>query len=597
MKLLPLLSLLTFLAITQNKSVSADKKHNEKKKPKSGYVLTESGQLCHFPFQYGRMLHNSCIKIGKHGPRKWCSLTKNYDRDQSWSYCVEGHEVHDHCENDPCKPRGVCESTLKGYHCVCKEPYTGKHCQTDKCFDKKSLQFFNPKDEWLRYSPPVLEKCGCTEKGVVCKQTHGMACSKNLCLHGGRCIQHNKMTACGCSPGFIGTHCEIHQKETCYTGNGIGYRGTGNTTVSGAPCLHWDSDIIEHEVSMYGGHRGKVHGIDSHPYCRNPDGDTQPWCFVMKEQRLSWEHCLIPRCTQLAGTTAPPKVTKTPSPTKSSNHSASTPPPSNDTQGPVDGRIDLPVDCGRKFQKTPSIMPRIVGGLVALPASHPYIAALYIDNHFCGGSLISPCWIVTAAHCLDQRPNVTKISVVLGQSRFNTTDQHTVTLLVEKYILHEKYYGDTLQHDIALVKVKSINGLCASEFSQFVQPICLPQQFKMAESTKQCVVAGWGHQYEGAEHYAFFLQEASMPIIPYTQCQSPSVHGDRMLPGMLCAGFMEGGVDACQGDSGGPLVCEVDGRIELHGVVSWGSGCAEENKPGVYTAVISYTDWIRANIS
>uniref|UniRef100_E9Q698 Coagulation factor XII (Hageman factor) n=1 Tax=Mus musculus TaxID=10090 RepID=E9Q698_MOUSE len=104
----------------------------------------------------------------------------------------------------------------------------------------------------------------------------------------------------------------------------------------------------------------------------------------------------------------------------------------------------------------------------------------------------------------------------------------------------------------------------------------------------------------GAEEYSTFLQEAQVPFIALDRCSNSNVHGDAILPGMLCAGFLEGGTDACQGDSGGPLVCEegtAEHQLTLRGVISWGSGCGDRNKPGVYTDVANYLAWIQKHIA
>nr|DBA30900.1 TPA: hypothetical protein GDO54_006828 [Pyxicephalus adspersus] len=606
MKLLFLLFLLSLLVVAQAKP-----RHKEREKHKSGLVLTESGQLCHFPFHHARMVHHTCIKRGK--PRLWCSLTRNFDKDKLWSYCVEGPKVTDHCEDNPCEPRGICENTLRGYNCVCHEPYTGKNCKKDKCYDETLQQYFEPRDTWLRYKPPILEECTCGEKGTVCKKTTGKHCSDKTCLNGGHCLQNKHGKVCGCTEGFMGPHCEINKNENCFSENSTSYRGTAMVTVTGTPCINWESDIIQHEVSMYSGNQAKKYGIGPHSYCRNPDGDTQPWCFIQKNEVLSWEHCDIPNCHQPLGTmkptASPTKSSDAPRPTTSKPQTQTDKPPLiTEASSPVHTTVPPTttavtkkvnpltlVECGKRFLKSPSLTPRIVGGLVALPASHPYMAAIYIGEQFCGGSLISSCWVVTAAHCLEHRPSVKAITVILGQSFFNTTDQRTVTFPVKKYILHELYSDETFQNDIALVRLQDVNGVCA-HFSQFVQPVCLPQNTMTAASAQHCEVVGWGHQYHGAEHYAFYLQEAHVPILSNVQCQSPSSHGSKIMAGMMCAGFMEGGVDACQGDSGGPLVCEVDSKVHLFGVVSWGSGCAEENKPGVYTDVSKYREWILTNI-
>ena len=84
-----------------------------------------------------------------------------------------------------------------------------------------------------------------------------------------------------------------------------------------------------------------------------------------------------------------------------------------------------------------------------------------------------------------------------------------------------------------------------------------------------------------------------MPILDTEQCISPKVYGPNKLgSGMYCAGYLDGGIDTCQGDSGGAMVCEVRGRQAVMGLTSWGYGCGRPNRPGVYTRVSDYLDWI-----
>uniref|UniRef100_A0A1A8M4V1 Protease, serine, 56 n=1 Tax=Nothobranchius pienaari TaxID=704102 RepID=A0A1A8M4V1_9TELE len=111
-----------------------------------------------------------------------------------------------------------------------------------------------------------------------------------------------------------------------------------------------------------------------------------------------------------------------------------------------------------------------------------------------------------------------------------------------------------------------------------------------------CLVAGWGSLYEDGPS-ADVVMEAKVPLLPQSTCKS-TLGKDVVTNTMLCAGYLSGGADSCQGDSGGPLIYQdrTSGRFQLHGITSWGDGCGEKGKPGVYTRVSAFADWIQAEM-
>ncbi|XP_053143931.1 coagulation factor XII isoform X2 [Hemicordylus capensis] len=541
-------------------------------------------ESCHFPFRYQRKMHYSCIpgSFAQH----WCATTENYDRDRKWRYCEKEERPRGQCDPNPCQNGGICEARRIGFHCICTAGFYGRHCEKEGCFEARRPPHIGKMETWLQHRPTGLEECHCAKRKMICKPIHGKACATDHCLNGGHCIELKTGWFCGCPDGFSGPQCDIAHTQTCYSGNGELYRGMAQRGFSGAPCLPWDSPILHYEFSS-SLDTAKSLGLGAHSFCRNPDNDSQPWCYVLKDSQLNWEFCNVSRCPP---PTTDPAVTidphqplepeqKSPNMTNTTQHSTVPPPV-----------------CGQRYMKTTPTRTRVVGGMVALSGAHPYMAAMYIGEQFCGGSLIASCWILTAAHCLEHRPSASKISVVLGQTRFNISTEDSRKLQVQGYQLHEKYSAVNKHHDIALVRLKETGpGQCA-EFSHSILPVCLPNSTAIVDASKQCHIAGWGHQYEGADTLSVYLQEADMPVIPHEQCRSQEVHGSRITSNMLCAGYLDGRADACQGDSGGPLVCEEQGRAILHGIISWGTGCAVKNKPGVYTSVAHYFDWIQSHM-
>ncbi|XP_023703024.1 serine protease 30 [Cryptotermes secundus] len=152
-------------------------------------------------------------------------------------------------------------------------------------------------------------------------------------------------------------------------------------------------------------------------------------------------------------------------------------------------------------------------------------------------------------------------------------------------------------NDIGLIKVRALSEGGIS-FNSHVRPICLPELQAKGATGSWCSVTGWGAQRpeDVDSSLSQVLQVAAVPLLDLDTCRRADVYGGRrqsILDSMLCAGSLEGGVDACGGDSGGPLACEINGRFVLTGIVSWGDGCAQKNRPGVYTRVSHYVDWIQ----
>ncbi|KAK7884729.1 hypothetical protein WMY93_027852 [Mugilogobius chulae] len=234
----------------------------------------------------------------------------------------------------------------------------------------------------------------------------------------------------------------------------------------------------------------------------------------------------------------------------------------------LDGSDEENCACGA----LPYRSSRIVGGVEARTGEWPWQVSLHLDQkHACGASVLNKRWILTAAHCV----YITQIN------RFTPADR------VQRIIPHSEYNPVSYDNDVALMELDKDVDL-----NQYVWPICLPAKTHLFTAGTEAWITGWGATREGG-FTSQTLQKASVRLINSTVCNA--LLEDDVSEYMLCAGVLQGGIDACQGDSGGPLSVQHGAKTFLAGVVSWGEGCAQRNKPGVYARVTHFRDWIKTH--
>lgn len=249
--------------------------------------------------------------------------------------------------------------------------------------------------------------------------------------------------------------------------------------------------------------------------------------------------------------------------------------------------------------------PRIVGGTNAANGAYPFMVALLNASQpdpnkgqFCGGSLIAPHWVLTAAHCMvesaDANGNPTSVRPASGLDAMlgsNRLENPVTRIRAAQILVHPNYNAISQDYDMALIRLSTDSSQAT------IRPL-LPSETALAATGTNAKVIGWGDQAWKGDNYPIDLKEANVPIIDQNTCNTNYQNQGGITARMICAGYAAGGIDSCQGDSGGPLLVSsgTPGVWRQAGVVSYGEECALPNFPGVYTRVSEFNAYLEAQI-
>uniref|UniRef100_A0A087Y4A4 Coagulation factor IX n=1 Tax=Poecilia formosa TaxID=48698 RepID=A0A087Y4A4_POEFO len=435
-----------------------------------------------------------------------------------------------------------------------------RECMEEKCNLEEAREIFENDEKtmafWSRYAD-------------------GNQCESSPCLNQGSCKDHMGYYICTCVSGFTGTNCEIVLQKRCDVNNGDCKHFCGTIGTFGAKCF------------CATGYELMSDGVSCEATVEFPCGKTG--LTVAKPVVRSFYNPGLP---DHLNATSPTNTTPTAA-------AASTTEPDLDSYDYDDfgqnqslsdvlsGESNHSENTSAESQ-TP--FKRIVGGRSVAPGEIPWQVGLIAKPSgrlFCGGSILSERWVITAAHCL--REAAGSFSVRVGEHNTEITEGREKDYEVLEEQPHPRYNAtlDIYNHDIALLYLKE-----PISFSATVRPICIGPMAFIEDLVKQpspATVSGWGRtRFMGIT--SNILQKVEVPLVDQTECKKSS--NERITPVMFCAGFYDVAKDACQGDSGGPHAKSYRDTWFLTGIVSWGEECAKEGKYGVYTRVSVYYSWI-----
>ncbi|KAL2095859.1 hypothetical protein ACEWY4_008007 [Coilia grayii] len=419
-----------------------------------------------------------------------------------------------------------------------------RECYEEMCSQEEAFEIFQTKEKTMEF---------------LYKYQEINHCRFNPCLNGGICAVDRNEYQCLCPPRFEGKNCETEVFDCEYKNGG---------------CLHycssWDRTTVT--CSCAEGYELEEDGKSCRPTVKFACG--KQWADIPYYRSLDTSD------TELLYTPTNPNSTHSDWDNSTTGEANS----NNTEKGSVNDGYDI------DLLELEANDTRIVGGQLQKQGGSPWqVLIRRTDGYgFCGGTLINNRWVVTAAHCLQNKAD----HVTIGDYDKMRTDPGEQKIAVARSIAHPFFHDYTFDSDIALLYLAE-----PVTFGPFAAPACLPNPnlFRhLVRDGTTGIVTGWGAmRYLGRS--SRFLRKVALPVVDQMKCMGSTEQ--IITDNMFCAGFLNREQDACSGDSGGPYVVNYRDTWFLVGVVSWGEKCAAEGKYGVYTRIGNYLNWIRDTIS
>ncbi|KAJ8368183.1 hypothetical protein SKAU_G00082110 [Synaphobranchus kaupii] len=426
-----------------------------------------------------------------------------------------------------------------------------RECYEETCSQEEASEIFQNKEKtmefWFRYRN--LDPC-----------------EQNPCVNGGFCTIVRNDFFCLCPPRFDGKNCEIEVFECEYKNGGCLQYCTNRGRFNGVQC------------SCAEGYQLQEDGRTCDEAVPFPCG--KKWAQNSGYRSLGDESLLLNNTLALdqGGNSTQPADNSTAQVGNSIHEGNNSTHQKGNFTDPL--QLQLPAEDDER---------RIVGGQLERQGGSPWQVLIRRKNGygFCGGTLIGPRWVLSAAHCFQETPD----HVTIGDYDKMLRDLDEQKIQVEAVMVHPHFHSYTFDSDIALLRLAE-----PVRQGPYATPACLPNDHLARILSKEGTVGtvtGWGAtQYMGRS--SRFLRKVALPVVDHLKCVGSTEQV--VTDNMFCAGYLQDNLDACSGDSGGPFVANYRGTWYLTGVISWGEECAAKGKYGFYTRLGNYLPWIQDTI-